>query len=98
MSPRTKWVTFCKRTEYPKLGYLIYRLRCAGVRTRQTKHSFHAPILEVPEEDEHIANSILAEKTTLDGRHSLRAKHRLDDLADDSPCFRRFADWKANIT
>ena len=31
MMTETKWETLCKRTDYPKLGYIIHRLKQAGI-------------------------------------------------------------------
>lgn len=90
--PRTKWVSFTRRTNYPKLGYIIYRLKNAGVKYRCERESSHAPILEVPEVDLDLANSILGESVTLSGKPSTPrfTKTTLDDLADDHKIF---AEW-----
>ena len=63
-----KFVTFCKRTDYPKLGYLIYRLKEMGIPCRFASNenglirSFHAShILEVDEVHLEKADALLSE-------------------------------------
>ena len=46
-----KWVTFTRRTDGPKLRWLRCQLNRAGIRNRLNGWTFHAPILQVPEED-----------------------------------------------
>lgn len=53
------WVTFTRRTEDPKLGWLERQLDDAGIAHRRNGESFHAPILEVPEEQLDAAWQIL---------------------------------------
>jgi hypothetical protein len=67
-----KWVTFCKRTEDPKLAYIEYMLENEGITCRRNGSSFHAPILQVYDRDEEKAWDILA---------------TIDDIADDDPLF-----------
>lgn len=74
----------CKRTNYPKLGYIIFRLRELGIDCRLRKNeSFYAPILEVDKEKLPEAWALLGE------RHGRCA---LDDIRDNHPKFRRFED------
>lgn len=54
-----KWVRFTKRTEDPKLRWLERQLTVAGIRHRRNGHSFHAPVLEVPEHQLEAAWAIL---------------------------------------
>jgi hypothetical protein len=66
------WVMFTRRTNDPKLAWLERRLRAAGIPSRRNRRSFHAPILEVPEEHLDRAREILA---------------LVDDVDDDDPRF-----------
>ena len=43
-----EWALFTKRTDDPKLRWLELKLREAGVPSRRSGRSWHAPILEVP--------------------------------------------------
>ena len=42
---KANFVAFCRRTERPKLGYIIHRLNLAGIACILHGDSFHAPIL-----------------------------------------------------
>lgn len=75
---RGPWVMFTKRTEEPKLCWLENRLSKARIHWRRRGHSFHAPILEVREEDLERAWKILTP--------------RIDNMPDDSPIFRKACD------
>ena len=44
-------VTFTRRTNYPKLGWLITKLEEAGIACALDGQSFHAPILKVYPDD-----------------------------------------------
>jgi len=77
------WVTFTRRTNRPKLGYLIHRLKAAGIPCRFGVPSWHAPTLEVPDERLAEAGKILDERI---GRYCL------DDIRDDHPRFRPYGD------
>lgn len=44
-----KWVMFTKRTNDPKLTWIEEQLDALGIKHRRKGESFHAPILEVPE-------------------------------------------------
>lgn len=66
------WVLFTKRTESPKLAWLEHQLDEAGIPHRRNGSSFHAPILEVPENRLGAAWSIL---------------DPVDDIPDDDPMF-----------
>lgn len=74
---------FTKRTNYPKLGYIIYRLKEQGIACRLNGESWHAPILEVDAAKLGEAWQVLGEKH---GRYSL------DDLRDDNPKFLPFSE------
>lgn len=66
------WVTFTRRTEDPKLGWLERQLDQRGIPSRRKGHTWHAPILEVQECDLDRAWAIL---------------DPVDDIADDDPQF-----------
>jgi hypothetical protein len=78
------WVTFCKRTEDPKLRYIEHLLDERGIPYRRNGESWHAPILEVPEAYEEQAWKILNIVVDEDGMGNYL---RLDDLDDDDPRF-----------
>lgn len=83
-TPRPKWayvkvyahvpeyVQFTKRTNEPKLGWLINECRQQGLRVERQGDSYHAPITVVHRDDESKALSILIP---------------IDDLPDDAPQF-----------
>lgn len=73
----TEWVVLCKRTEDPKLLWLEHRLADKGIKFRRRGYSFHAPILEVQQQDEEAAWEIL---------------RPVDDLPDDLPRWQQEAD------
>jgi hypothetical protein len=79
-----EWTLLCKNTEYPKLGYIIYRCRELGIRTRFDghfmMHADHALYIDKAREADGWA--ILSE------RHGRRD---LDDVRDDHPKFDAFA-------
>jgi hypothetical protein len=77
-------VLFTKRTDYPKLGYIIHRLNEEGIPSILHGQSFHGPILRVHKEHEEAAWRILAEKVG-------RSRKSLDDLDDDDPRFAAYA-------
>ena len=79
---RVEWVMFTKRTEDPKLAYLEHRLTELGIPHRRSGDSWHAPIMEVLQQDEDRASELLSEKY---GR-----KKTLDDVRDDDPFFYGF--------
>jgi hypothetical protein len=81
-------VVFTKRTDYPKLGYLIHRLNEAGIPSVQHGDSFHAPLLWVRKDCEERADAILKEKA------SPRARRSLDDVPDDDRRFEEYANTK----
>ena len=83
-----KWVLAFKRTEDPKLAFFESLLTERGIPHRRNGHSFHAPILEVPEEHEAAAWAMLGEKLP-------RRRTRLDDMPDDHEAFAGFEphDW-----
>jgi hypothetical protein len=64
------WVQFTKRTEDPKLAWLERQLTAAGIEHRRHGRSFHAPILQVREDQLDAAWEIL---------------DPVDDIEDDDP-------------
>jgi hypothetical protein len=77
----TKWETVYRRSEDPKLAYLESRLDDLGIPHRRNGHSWHAPILQVPEQHADAAWKLLNERI---------GRRRLDEIDDDDP---RFARW-----
>lgn len=75
-----EWITFCKRTEDPKLAFIERILTERGIPHRRNGHSFHAPILQVPAEHEETCWQLLDSDYFGDGQ-------RLDDIPDDDPAF-----------
>lgn len=75
------FVTFTRRTNDPKLAYLEHRLTEANIPHRRNGHSFHAPIMEVPEEFFDAAEDILLEP---------HGKKCFDELSDKNPKFRGY--------
>jgi hypothetical protein len=77
------WTLLCKRTEYPKLGYIIFKLRELGIRTRFNGGSWHAEHrLEVDESRAQDAWDLLASG----------GSRTLDDIDDDHPAFAAYCD------
>jgi hypothetical protein len=68
----SKWTTFTRRTEDPKLSWLERQLSEAGIKSQRNGESSHAPILEVPAESLDQAWEIL---------------DPVDDVPDDDPRF-----------
>ena len=68
----TNWTQFTKRTNDPKLAALESMLDQAGIPHRRHGDSFHAPILQVPDERLDDAWKIL---------------DPIDDIPDDDPRF-----------
>lgn len=68
-----EWKQLTRRTEQPKLAWLMRALHEVGVPSRLNGASFHAPIMEVPAEHFSKAWAVLAP---------------VDDLSDDDPLFR----------
>jgi len=81
-SPR--WVLFTKRTEDPKLAWIEGQLQKLGIPSRRNGASFHAPILEVPEEHHQAADAWL--QTPVDA-HENGDNRTIDDVDDDDPMF-----------
>jgi len=69
-----RWVQFTKRTEDPKLAWLECKLALRGIPSKRAGFSFHAPILEVPEEYEKAAQKILS--------------YHIDNMPDNAKMFR----------
>ena len=70
-------VMFTKRTEFPKLGYLIHLLNEAGIPSALHGDSFHAPLLWVAKDRINEAEKILTP--------------RLDNAPDDARRFAEYA-------
>jgi hypothetical protein len=86
---RAKWIeanteVVCKRTDFPKLGYIIHRFNEAGIPSILWGESWHAPILRVHKDYADQAWDILGEKK------SKRSKKTLDDLADNLSIFSEY--------
>lgn len=81
------WVTFCKRTEDPKLGYIERLLDERSIPHRRHGESWHATILQVPEEFETQAWDLLSLVVDHDEAGNVI---RLDDIEDDDPMFDEF--------
>jgi len=73
-----------KRTDFPKLGYIISRLNQEGIPSVLHGESWHAPILRVSKHYESQAWDILSEK--FEG-----SRKDIDNLDDDDPRFARYA-------
>lgn len=85
---RKNFEIFCKRTDYPKLGYIISRLNALGIPCLLHGESFHAEnILWVSKEGKNYekAYKIFNEKCV--GK-------RLDDIPDDHWFFDPYASVK----
>jgi hypothetical protein len=54
------YILFTKRTNYPKLGYLLKKCKEAGLRVKKSGKSFHAPCSWVHKDDEDAAWAILS--------------------------------------
>ena len=77
------WTRLTKRTNDPKLAWLEKELLQRGIPSRRNGSSFHAPILEVPEDKHDLAWAFLGENLP-DGR----LIDDVDDDDDDDPVFR----------
>lgn len=66
------WVALTRRTNLPKLRWLLHAFKRAGIQCRINGQSFHAPILQVLEEDRDRAWKVLTP---------------VDELLDDDPIF-----------
>jgi len=86
----TKWTQFTKRTEDPKLAWLECQLLLRGIPSRRPGYSFHAPILEVPEEYESAADDLLRERYP-------GSRKSVDDIEDDHPAFAAMDGCPADI-
>ena len=78
-----KWIEFTRRTEDPKLAWLQCRLKLAGIPSRRKGFSFHAPLLEVREQDLDAAWAILTP---------------VDNIRDDAPRFRAMKGCPPELT
>ncbi|CAM6053495.1 unnamed protein product [Sphagnum tenellum] len=76
-----EWVTFCKRTEDPKLAWIEHQLDLLGLPHKRDGSSFHAShVLKVLASDEEQANTVLMRRI---GRYTV------DDVRDDHPRWTR---------
>lgn len=93
MKVETTWELLCKRTNYPKLGYIIYRLQQAGIPYKLSEGSFHAdPLLYVDKVYFLLANHLLGERWSKTKRcPNAKGKTTLGDMPDDDKCFTQFA-------
>lgn len=91
----------CKRTDYPKLGYIIHRLDEMGIacsfeygKDGREIRSFHADhILMVESQRFDEAWKLLGEKWSMKrGCQDTRGKTMLDEMPDDHPAFVKYAD------
>jgi hypothetical protein len=80
----TTWVTLCRRTNDPKLTFIEGLLDAKGIPHRRHGESWHAPILEVPEEHEAVAWGLLG---IVMHRDDQGKPITLDDIPDDDPMF-----------
>ena len=87
MNRDAEWVTFCKRTEDPKLAYLEYVLTRFSIPHRRTGASFHAPILEVSEDRLEECWALLDKPARKEFYLPVRYGVTLDDVPDGHPCF-----------
>jgi len=86
---RAGYVTFTRRTDFPKLGYIIDRLNELNIPSVLHGDTFHADhILWVPESRHEEAWAILDDKWGDD---------RLDDVPDDDPSFEEYALVRPNV-
>ena len=79
---KANFVALTRRTERPKLGYIIHALNEAGIPCIEYGESRDAPILRVAMEREADAWAIL------DGNYHGRT---LDSVSDNAPSFRAYA-------
>ena len=89
---RGHMTVLCRRTEQPKLGYIVSQLNRAAIPCSIVGSSFHAPLLWVPSDFLEDAHAIL---------------DPIDDEEDDSPSFQGYSntkpdskvlmDWAENI-
>lgn len=70
--PKRKYILFTKRTDEPKLSWVLRECKAAGLRVRKSGWSFHAPCSWVHPDDNTAAWEILTP---------------IDDIPDDDPRF-----------
>lgn len=86
------WTHFTRRTDWPKLGFILAECRRLNIPTRRAPiDSMHGPIIDIPAELEHAADAILSMRCRIDGKPSPRGRFTLDDIADDAPYFHAYA-------
>lgn len=81
----------CRRTDYPKLGYIIHCLNETGIPSVQHGDSFHAPLLWVRKDCKERAGAILGQ--VFDGDPEDKPQ-TVDDVDDDDPTFDEYASAK----
>ena len=79
------WVAFCRRTNDPKLRFIEAWLDNLGVEHRRNGKSFHAPILEVPEDQHDFCYEQIL--MAHDEQYGI-----FDERPDDDPMFAEHAD------
>ena len=98
MNDATEWTTLLRRTNDPKLAWFEAFLDNLGVPHRRAGHSFHAPILQVPEDAEmysaawsalsktlaQIADDETQDRVCIVLRDSI-GEHWLEDLLESYP-------------
>jgi hypothetical protein len=74
------WTMLCKRTNDPKLAWIQQQLQARGIPSRRQGDSWHAPILQVPDEHVDAAWAFLGERWK-------RTRYIVDDIRDEHPDF-----------
>ena len=87
-----KKVHLTRRTNYPKLGYIIAQLEEHSVPCEfHEVASFHAPILDIADDDWDVGNAILSAESPVKGYPSL------DEVPDDDEFFLPWADRQPTL-
>lgn len=81
--PDRDWVVFTRRTEHPKLQWIIDRLAEVGIEIQHQGFSAHGPITYVRVAQEAAAKAFLTE-SVVDAQSRSRV---IDDIPDDDPLF-----------
>jgi hypothetical protein len=81
------WVLFTKRTNDPKLSWIEESLAGMGIPSRRNGDSFHAPILEIREQDEERAWEWLSSPFDGEIDPATGKEQTIDDVPDDDPVF-----------
>lgn len=78
-----EWTALCRRTEDPKLRFIEAWLDNLGIAHRRNGYSFHAPILEVPEDMHDFAYEQIL--MAPDEKFGI-----FDEVPDDDPLFEEY--------